>query len=444
MLTKTRTLNALVIVAAAVLLLAACGDTDAGTATEATEAVVEQTETVETEPAEASDEAMAEGEVAVDGEVTADALAEEDAMADQEGAVPVVATTEVNLDYFFDGTVIDAATEPCVLSGGAETTCYRLTVGGSPVSYEIGPFCPSTINDDASAGGIWFDGNAVYDIDGEFIAGLAELYDDDNWMLFDEDGNVNVTETAEEFDGAARPNVDPSLQNHCVEGRLEWLPNGEPIQSTVLIPVEPVFADGVQLTRGNLGVTLDGVVIAQSAPVNAILGAYTIAAFDDCGGHFNPVEGYHVHGAVGCSEIESGQFAYAMDGFPIHSPLADPSSEELDQCGGQFTEEEGYHYHANSAEQNLVITCLMGQTATALSDAPLAEPADDAAADAGTAPVGEGGGGPDFSAAAEALGVTVEELEGALGGPPPDFDAAAATLGISVDELTELLPAPGR
>ncbi|MGI9614819.1 MAG: YHYH protein, partial [Acidimicrobiales bacterium] len=172
----------------------------------------------------------------------------------------------------------------------------------------------------------------------------------------------------EEFDGAARPDVDPSLQNHCVEGRVEWLENGEPITTTVLIPVEPVLADAAATTRGNLGVTLDGVVIAQSAPVDAILGAYTIAAFDDCGGHYNPVEGYHLHGAVGCSEVgevsegETPMFAYAMDGFPVHSALDNADSADLDGCNGHGTDELGYHYHANSAEKNQVLECLIGQT----------------------------------------------------------------------------------
>ena len=282
----------------------------------------------------------------------------------------------VDVGLFFDGALAeDVTTEDCTLSGGVETTCYRITVAGDPVSYDTGPFCPETITDDADAGGIWFDGNGVYDIDGEFIVGLAELYDDDNWMMYDEDGNVLVTETAEEFDLAARPDVDPSLQNHCVEGRLEWLENGEPISTTVLIPVEPVLADASATTNGNLGVTLDGIVIAQSAPVDAILAAYTIAAFDDCGGHYNPFDGYHLHGAVGCSEVgevedgETAMFAYAMDGFPVHSPLVDSDSVELDACNGHETDSLGYHYHANSAEENQVIECLVGQTVSAGGDA---------------------------------------------------------------------------
>ncbi len=68
--------------------------------------------------------------------------------------------------------------------------------------------------------------------------------------------------------------------------------------------------------------TFDGVVIVTSAPVELFLGAYTIAAFDNCGAHFNPFD--------------------------------------------------GYHYHANSAEKNQVVECLIGQTAARrLSSAPL-------------------------------------------------------------------------
>ena len=118
-----------------------------------------------------------------------------------------------------------------------------------------------------------------------------------------------------------------------------------------------------------MGITLDGVVIAASAPVNAILGAYTIAAFDDCGGHFNPFDGYHMHGAVGCSEVGEAVagdppiFGYAMDGYALHSPFeAGEEPADLDACNGHTTVADGYHYHANSAEKNQVVQCLIGQT----------------------------------------------------------------------------------
>jgi hypothetical protein len=171
--------------------------------------------------------------------------------------------------------------------------------------------------------------------------------------------------------------VDPALQNHCVEGRLEWLENGEPITTTVLIPTTPVAADGSAQAQGNQGVTLDGVVIAASAPVDAILGAYTIAAFDDCGGHYNPNDGYHMHGAVGCSEVgdagdgETPMFGYTLDGYALHSPYEEGDEpDDLDECNGHSTDELGYHYHANRAEKNQVVQCLIGQTVAGAEGGP--------------------------------------------------------------------------
>ncbi len=280
------------------------------------------------------------------------------------------ATAGLDTALFLDGALTEEpTTEDCTLSGGTETTCYRITVSGYPVDHEVGPFCPETITDSAEAGGIWFDGENLYDLDGEFIEGLAETYGDDGWKMYDDEGNVLVTETQAEFEAAARPDVDPDLENHCVQGALEWLENGEPITTEVLIPTTPVAAEETSAAQAILGVTLDGVRIDASAPVDAILGAYTIAAFDDCGGHFNPTEGYHLHGAVGCSEVgdaaegDTAQFGYALDGYAVHSPFEDGEApDDLDACNGHTTDEAGYHYHANPASENLVIACLVGQT----------------------------------------------------------------------------------
>ncbi len=280
-------------------------------------------------------------------------------------------TAGLDTALFLDGALADEpTTEDCTLSDGTESTCYSITVSGYPVDHEVGPFCPDTITSSAEDGGIWLDGENLYDLDGAFIERLAEIYGDDTWQMYDEDGNVYVTETQAEFEAAARPDVDPDLQNHCVEGKLEWLENGEPIQSTVLIPTTPVAAEQSSTPRAILGVTLDGVRIDASAPVDAILSAYTIAAFDDCGGHFNPFEGYHMHGAVGCSEVgeaadnDTAQFGYALDGYAVHSPFEEGTApDDLDACNGHTTEDAGYHYHANPAAENQVITCLVGQTA---------------------------------------------------------------------------------
>lgn len=330
------------------VLLAACGGTETTVSTTEEPAVENTAVSTDTPTEEATPEVVEEG-----GEETA------------------VSTTDgLDISYFFDGALeADPTLVECTLSDGTETMCYEITISGYPADYDVGPFCPPTIVSTAEEGGLWLDGTNIYDIDGAFILSLADIYNDDNWMLYDEDGNVNITETAEEFDLAARPDVDPSLQNHCVEGRIEWLENGEPVPTTVTIPATPVLADSSS-AGGNWGVTLNGVIIAAQAPVDAILSAYTIAAFDDCGGHINPVDGYHLHGAVGCSEVgeasegETPIFAYAMDGVPIHSSLdaAVEAATELDACNGHTTEEFGYHYHANPAEENGVLTCFMGVT----------------------------------------------------------------------------------
>lgn len=275
-------------------------------------------------------------------------------------------------DHFADHAIVgDVSTVACTLSGGTQTTCAQVTVAGYPASYEVGPFCPRTITASAADTGIWFDGSGVYDLDGAFIKNLAAFYGDSEWKLYDSAGNVNVTDTQQAFEGAARPDVDAQYQNHCVEGQLAWLPDGQPIQTTMVIPLLPVKASSPSSAHpGNFGVTLDGVVIAESAPVDAILGAHTIAAFDDCGGHYNPVAGYHLHGVMGCGHLEGAavagetkMFGYAADGYPIHLPLEGDAlaAANLDACNGHSTEGEGYHYHANSAAKNAILPCLVGE-----------------------------------------------------------------------------------
>ena len=171
-----------------------------------------------------------------------------------------------------------------------------------------------------------------------------------------------------------------------------------------------------------------------------------------------PFDGYHLHGARGCSEVgeavdgETPIFAYALDGYPIHSPL-DAESEaaaELDECNGHTTEEYGYHYHANSAEENGVLSCFMGVTVQAQGGGRDGQGGEGGPPDGGEGgPPGGGndgppqgtqpGGLPDFAAAAATLGVREDDLRNALGAPPPDFEAAAATLGVTVEALQEAL-----
>ncbi len=266
-------------------------------------------------------------------------------------------------------------TEACTLANGTEATCYRITITGVPANHDVGPFCPRNISDGADAGGLWIESGETWDLSGAFIANLDEFYDDPNWVLYDpETGDVNVTDTLEACEAAARPDVDPAYRNHCVECPLDELTDLQTI--TLLLPVTPVRTTGPAEIdfRSKIGVSLSGVVFDPPAPVDAILGAHTIAAFDDCGGHVNPVTGYHYHAATGCSAEEpqadghAPLLGYAIDGFGMYGMLDEQGSEsqDLDVCRGHEDEIRGYHYHVASPGENQFIGCLMGEAGTVL------------------------------------------------------------------------------
>lgn len=271
--------------------------------------------------------------------------------------------------FFFEDAVIETiTTESCTLSGGTQTTCYRITIAGEPVVDEIGPFCPPTIDSDASQGGIWFDGSGeVYDIDGEFISNLDSLYGD-GWLLYDPStGEVNITDTQTACEAAARPNVDAAYQNYCVQCDLDYYGGG--ISETLLLPVTPIPLANPSYVNSNMGISLNGVILAAQAPVDAILSNYTIAAFDDCGGHINPNDGYHYHAATGCStgpDEEDGHaslIGYALDGYGIYAMLDESGLEEtdLDECRGHSDDTRDYHYHVASPGENMFIGCFHGE-----------------------------------------------------------------------------------
>jgi len=340
---------------------------------------------------------------------------------------------------FLEGSLTKAiTTEDCTLSDGTETTCYRIEVTGSPVDTKIGPFCPESTSSTAEVSGIWLDGEKMYNADGQFIMDLSTIYKDVKWKLYDDSGKVKVTDTKEAFQGAARPDVQEAYKYHCVEGTWEWTETTKPVPTSILVPVKPVLASETSSPRGNLGVTINGLVISASAPVDAILGAYTIAAFDDCGGHFNPTAGYHLHAYTGCEGIEyeshidnpnaeTKMIGYAMDGVAVFAPLSSKSTIKLDECNGRTTAKDGYHYYAQSAEKNLVVKCVKGLTAV-----------DPLAANEG--PGGQGGPAIDTAVAAKKLGITEAELKNAFGNKmPPDFATAAKNLGMTEAELKSKL-----
>ncbi|MGQ7843526.1 YHYH protein [Granulosicoccus sp. 3-233] len=281
------------------------------------------------------------------------------------------------------------ASEPvvvdCTLNDGTTSSCYQIEIAGVPADAAVGPFCPPSINSTAEEAGIWQDGTGiVHEADGNFILDLPNLYGSaypgSDWLLYDsETGLVNITDTQEACEAAARPDVDPAYQNHCVECSLSYVDGG--VSQTFLIPVTPVPADSIGQTGTAVGISLNGVELAAPAPVSDILSNYTIAAFDDCGGHVNPVDGYHYHAATGCTEASSGGFeadghaallGYALDGYGIHGQLDidGAETEVLDECRGATDEIRGYHYHAASAGENMFIGCHHGKTAISDDDIP--------------------------------------------------------------------------
>lgn len=273
-------------------------------------------------------------------------------------------------NFLSGGLVTEITTEACTLSGGTVTTCYRIEVSAEPTDHEVGPFCPRDISDGADVSGIWIEGGEVYDASGAFIADLARFYDDDNWQLYDEStGEVYVTDTYEACEAAARPDVDEAYHNYCVECSIDYIEEGT--TSTYLIPVTPVPLDTPEELDGMgvVGLAFNGVDYDPPAPVDAILSAYTIAAFDDCGGHVNLHAGYHYHAATGCpTEVAQGDghaplIGAAMDGYGLYAMVDEDGEEpdDLDDCRGHSDDRRGYHYHVASAGENQFIGCFHGE-----------------------------------------------------------------------------------
>lgn len=254
----------------------------------------------------------------------------------------------------------------CVLSDGASTTCFKITVIPTPSDYKPGPWCPRNFADTADAGGIWFNDGNVHDVTGEFIKNLNTFYNDAMWQLIDpETGVIRVTDTKEKCAAAARPDVAEEFYNYCVECLPEYMPSDASISYT--IPLVPLVAP--QPSRTNYvgsGIAINGIRLDGPAPVDAILGAYTIAPFDDCGGHVNLHVGYHYHAVTDClsqnNKSKHGEvIGIAMDGYEIFEYLDESESASLDACNGHETDNLGYHYHAGAAGSNAILGCLTAQ-----------------------------------------------------------------------------------
>lgn len=292
----------------------------------------------------------------------------------------VTATTVVQAAAMFDDDSTRVASErvPCTLSGGTETTCLKISVTALQTEHKMGPWCPRNIADGAEDAGIWLEGDKVYDADGKFMENLAAFYKDDEWQIYEKaTGAINVTDSKEACEAAARPDVDPQYQNHCVECLPSYVDSEH--EQVYLIPAKPVLTDGKPAAGsgrgrpggGMAGLAFNGVRFDAPAPTHAILGAHTIAPFDDCGGHVNPHVGYHYHAVTGCtegiaSEVEThaNMIGLAMDGFPLYARqnAEGDVADDLDACGGHTAETLGYHYHAGAPGTNQILACFKAET----------------------------------------------------------------------------------
>ncbi|MGJ8612554.1 MAG: YHYH protein, partial [Octadecabacter sp.] len=223
-------------------------------------------------------------------------------------------------DIATSALVTDPVTVECTLTDGSAATCLEITVKYVPDDLEVGPFCPTTIND---AGGIWdWDGDqaGLYRVDGEFLQMLDEM----GYHFYDEDGSVHVFDIRVE---------GPTESNECISGSFD-----EAVEMTMLIPTTPKMADEpVALgTVAKVGVSLSGVPIFADAP--SVLQTGHMPALDACAGHVDPGGWYHYHGTAtdldtvyeetgvqaSCANAiqdAKAQFGYAFDGYAIMGSL---------------------------------------------------------------------------------------------------------------------------
>lgn len=326
------------------------------------------------------------------------------------GTPPNSATTEekkdgnivrkVNIDYFSSkNNSFSIETIDCKLSNGTKSKCFKITTKSLATDHTMGPWCPETISDDKSKGGYWFKDGQMYSVDGQFIQELAALYDDQKWLMYDQNGHIFKTKTKEECLKLAGAQLLEEFTNYCIECLPEYVAD---LEKTFIIPMQPVLLENPIMLgappKGRLphereenserpsgpppgsgrrgspsirGIALNGVVFDAPAPVSLILSGYTIPPLDEGGGHINMDAGYHYHAATGLStEIKQADghaplIGYAMDGIGIyaHKNTDGNTPNDLDDCRGHYDETRGYHYHVDEAGNNNFINCFSGAIA---------------------------------------------------------------------------------
>jgi YHYH protein len=363
---------------------------------------------------------------------------------------------EIDISLFGkDALVKDPVVVDCTLTTGEASKCAQLTVKHKPDNLQVGPFCPTTVND---TGGIWnWDGKeaGLYRVNGKFLRMLNSL----GYKFYDAAGKVYIsTSTA----------TKPKFDNTCMSMKADTA-----VEMTILLPMTPKMADKpTDLgTIAKVGLALDGVPIFADAP--SVLKTGHMPALDTCGGHIDPGGWYHWHAtptdinsvydqkkvAAKCAlqQSPSAQFAYAFDGYAMYgtTDMDGKVPTDLDACNGHIgttarNPEGEYHYHATSDFPNLP-KCLKGVQAKDNFSTTASTGLGSAGGGGGPGGPGGGpdggpgpGGKPNFANAAKKLGVTEQALEQAIqdaGGPQADLADVAKTLKVSEDALKRALPA---
>lgn len=312
---------------------------------------------------------------------------------------------KVNSAHFLANEhALSIETIDCTLSNGQKSKCLQIITKGIPTDHDVGPWCPETITDHKSEGGLWFDNGKLHSVDGEFIHNLAVFYDDKHWLLYDEDGHVIRTNSKEDCLELANARLVDEFTNYCIECLPEYVAD---LDKTIVIPLQPELLDSPTSLGGpprdgptgggsrpnrppqqrdgdrrgggggggpvSRGIAFNGVTYDAPAPIQLILSGYTIPPLDHAGGHINMNSGYHYHAATGHSKEISQtdghapMIGYAMDGIGLYAykDKNGQAPEDLDQCRGHYDDVRGYHYHVDDAGENNFINCFSGATAKA-------------------------------------------------------------------------------
>ena len=260
------------------------------------------------------------------------------------------------------------------MSDGTTANCYKIVTTSLATDHTMGPWCPSNISDDASKGGIWLEGGEAYDVDGAFVKNMATFYKNSTWLMYNTTtGAITKTSTQAECEAAANPNVTATYKNYCVECLPSYVAN---LSHTYYLPVTPkaaasavAFGNGPRSTGPSTrGLAFNGVVFDAPAPTSNILAAYTLAPFDDAGGHINITAGYHYHAATGLTtkktqaDGHAAMIGYAMDGYGMYEHFDSTGKEytDLDSSLGHYDTTRGYHYHVDYKGKNNFINSLHG------------------------------------------------------------------------------------